>query len=384
MVREEMLDRLENDNVVVFDEKDKVEYDYFLTIISDEEGKEFQFEFHSPAEEDFIFDITAENDMEMYHELYQYAQCFDQDEHVRSVMDMKEAPKIKELVEDAEKIEKILYHIADTARDYIRGRELLMDAADCVKPGDTIVYTVSAQKYEGIAASAPEVNYDSDEHDVEIQFEDGGAVVVDESIADIKPIIANHIKDSAKDLDVNEIEDGVQVLEMYVVLDALGEYAMENLENNIQNATLDGAYVRFYQDGNAELIAEGYGEISEKSAWIYEIPQGSQEYEALCAYVQNVTGEPIQDTINRMLETIEKAVFKLEHAETLHKLIDEGEVTGLEYAGEHCEAAYIKGNRLYMEGTNASAVQDVKDMLDRNGFQYEECKKDRDWNRENS
>ena len=371
MVREEMLSQME-------------ESIPGLNITTDDEGKSFEFEFNSAIGEVFTFTTTAENDAELYHELYLKSQNFDRDDYVREVDSTSRVSDLKNLMESAEEIGSTLNTIADVARDYVRDREDLMIAVKHVKPGDTIEYTVGNQKHEAIAASAPEENHDSDEKDFEIQFEDGGAVVLDGSVAGVKPIITNHIQSSAKDFDVNEIEDGVQVLEMYVELDPLGEYAAEHQASNIKNAVLDNAYIRFYQNGDAELIASGYGDAPEKCAWICVIPQDSKEYEALCAYVQNVTGEPIQDTINRMLEPIEKAVFKLEHSETLHKLIDEGEVTGLEYAGEHCEAAYIKGNRLYMEGTNAAAVQDVKDMLDRNGFQYEECKKDRDWNRENS
>lgn len=68
----------------------------------------------SPAGEDFFFSFMHDNDVEdAVKEIQRYAYDFDVDEHVETVMGMRGAPGLSELVEDAHEIQKMLDELAD-------------------------------------------------------------------------------------------------------------------------------------------------------------------------------------------------------------------------------------------------------------------------------
>lgn len=74
---------------------------------------ECEFRKYSPAGEDFMFVAYGETAYDLIDDVQKYVSDFDQDEHVRSVMNMQGAPRIKELVEDAEAIEEMLRDLAE-------------------------------------------------------------------------------------------------------------------------------------------------------------------------------------------------------------------------------------------------------------------------------
>ncbi len=84
-------------------------------------GNDFEIRQYSPAGEDFIFYISAESVEEAISEIEQYAENFDEDDHVEMWVEAKyhgsgnrEAiPSIRELVYDAEAIHNMLSELAD-------------------------------------------------------------------------------------------------------------------------------------------------------------------------------------------------------------------------------------------------------------------------------
>ena len=73
-------------------------------------GDVVEFEFSSPAGEDFVFSVDADN---VADNVWEYAQNFDAEEHAREVMDMPGAPSLRELLEDADDIKRVLELLAD-------------------------------------------------------------------------------------------------------------------------------------------------------------------------------------------------------------------------------------------------------------------------------
>lgn len=67
----------------------------------------------SPAGEDFSFDIWSDEDESIASETRSYANDFDEEEHVKLMLDSRGAPSMKELVADAEKIKKMVNDLAD-------------------------------------------------------------------------------------------------------------------------------------------------------------------------------------------------------------------------------------------------------------------------------
>lgn len=67
----------------------------------------------SPAGEDFSFDIWSDEDESIAAETRSYANDFDEEEHVKLMLDSRGAPSMKELVADAEKIKKMVNDLAD-------------------------------------------------------------------------------------------------------------------------------------------------------------------------------------------------------------------------------------------------------------------------------
>ena len=68
---------------------------------------------YSPAGEDFFFTAQADNIRDIVCEIIEYARDFDPDEHVRDVMNMSGAPRLRILVEDAEAIAAMISELAD-------------------------------------------------------------------------------------------------------------------------------------------------------------------------------------------------------------------------------------------------------------------------------
>ena len=74
-----------------------------------------ELEKYSPAGEDFIFTVNAEN---FAREVEEYAESFDVDEHIAMWIEAKRngtagVPSARELVHDAEEIDKMLQELAE-------------------------------------------------------------------------------------------------------------------------------------------------------------------------------------------------------------------------------------------------------------------------------
>lgn len=67
----------------------------------------------SPAGEDFSFEIWSNEDESIATETRSYANDFDEEEHVKLMLDSRGAPSMKELVADAEKIKNMVNDLAD-------------------------------------------------------------------------------------------------------------------------------------------------------------------------------------------------------------------------------------------------------------------------------
>ena len=71
------------------------------------------FSKNSPAGEDFSFDIWSNEDESIAEETRFCANNFDEEEHVKLMLDSRGAPSMKELVADAEKIKNMVNDLAD-------------------------------------------------------------------------------------------------------------------------------------------------------------------------------------------------------------------------------------------------------------------------------
>ena len=74
------------------------------------------FEKYSPAGEDFCFAAYGADMEAMVSDVEDYASCFDQDEHVRELLNAKASgfsgvPSATELVEDAQEIKNMLQEV---------------------------------------------------------------------------------------------------------------------------------------------------------------------------------------------------------------------------------------------------------------------------------
>lgn len=83
----------------------------------DESGWEFKK--YSPAGEDFFFGVSGED---VVAEVLEYYETFDTEDHVMGLMEAKNngfrgVPGLKELVEDADAIEKMLEELYDALSD---------------------------------------------------------------------------------------------------------------------------------------------------------------------------------------------------------------------------------------------------------------------------
>lgn len=76
---------------------------------------------YSPASEDFIFYAHGKNADEIIKSIEEYAENFDTDEHIEMWVEAKYhghegIPTIRELVEDADEIKKMLETLADKVK----------------------------------------------------------------------------------------------------------------------------------------------------------------------------------------------------------------------------------------------------------------------------
>ena len=79
---------------------------------------EVDFAKYSPDGEDFSFYCEANDPGEMVEKIFDNYADFDVDEHVKLVMDMRGAPGLKELVEDAEEIKEMILDLYYALSDY--------------------------------------------------------------------------------------------------------------------------------------------------------------------------------------------------------------------------------------------------------------------------
>lgn len=84
---------------------------------------EVDFSVYSPAGEDFNFDVSVDDPAALARKVRDYWWNFDADEHVKSVMDMRGAPGLRELIDDADAIEEMLHELSDALMDYEGGVE---------------------------------------------------------------------------------------------------------------------------------------------------------------------------------------------------------------------------------------------------------------------
>lgn len=78
----------------------------------------------SPAGEDFSFEIWSNEDESIATETRSYANDFDEEEHVKLMLDSRGAPSMKELVTDAEKVKKMVNDLADAFDAADNGEEV--------------------------------------------------------------------------------------------------------------------------------------------------------------------------------------------------------------------------------------------------------------------
>lgn len=76
---------------------------------------------YSPAGEDFGFTICHNNDVKLaLKEIQEYAEYFDEEEHVMMNLGWTDRPSIRELVDDAEKIHNMLKELSNYLFDHVR------------------------------------------------------------------------------------------------------------------------------------------------------------------------------------------------------------------------------------------------------------------------
>ena len=285
MVRKEMLEGLRKLDVEISES------------VKDFESTTYSFTIKNLAEDLVCFDVDAKDSFDLYSELSIYARNFNMKEYIEE--NSKGITNVQGLLDIEKDIIDQLYVLAEAAKNIVDVIYEPIYAATDIKPGDTIIYAVGNNKYEGVADMKPEVNRDSAEQNVRIQITDGPALILDESIYGIKPIITNHIIDSAKDYNPETIEDGTEVLELPVILDRIGKYGVKHLPENQAGAEVMYTNVRFYQDGHAELVAYGETNTGCWKDWSHAVKKDSQEYHSLCDYIEKAVGEPVQETLKR-------------------------------------------------------------------------------------
>ena len=91
--------------------------------IDEQNGEAYiEFEKDSPAGEDFVFSAYGDDMEKMTANVEDYASCFDEEEHVRELLNAKAngfsgVPSARELVDDADEIKKMLNELAGALRE---------------------------------------------------------------------------------------------------------------------------------------------------------------------------------------------------------------------------------------------------------------------------
>ena len=88
----------------------------------------WEFEKYSPAGEDFIFSVDAEDPKNVWREVSRYALDFDPEEHISMWVQAKQngtsgVPSIRSLVQDADDIDDMLEELADALREVTKEEE---------------------------------------------------------------------------------------------------------------------------------------------------------------------------------------------------------------------------------------------------------------------
>ena len=73
---------------------------------------------YSPAGEDFFFCAQADDVRGIVQDIVEYARYFDVDEHVKAVMNMRGAPSLHVLIDDADDIAEMIQKLADALIDF--------------------------------------------------------------------------------------------------------------------------------------------------------------------------------------------------------------------------------------------------------------------------
>ena len=98
------------------------ELDWKVTV----DGTYWEFAKYSPAGEDFVFSVEAKDDKGVWREVRVYANYFDPEDHVVMWVEAKRngvegVPNVRQLVEDADAIEKMLDELAEALRKETKG-----------------------------------------------------------------------------------------------------------------------------------------------------------------------------------------------------------------------------------------------------------------------
>lgn len=107
--------------VQTWDEVKRVanELDWSMHVAGETDGEvDVDFSQYSTAGEDFWFSASGHTPQELANNVMEYSRAFSPEEHVRSVMDMRGAPGLRELLDDAEEIETNLEALAYALMDY--------------------------------------------------------------------------------------------------------------------------------------------------------------------------------------------------------------------------------------------------------------------------
>ena len=97
------------------------EIDWYIKCYSDE----IEFNYTSPAGEDFWFSICCETPYELYKEVKEYANDFDAEEHASMWIEAKARgkkgiPSLRGLIDDADEIKKDLIKLSQQVKETVK------------------------------------------------------------------------------------------------------------------------------------------------------------------------------------------------------------------------------------------------------------------------
>lgn len=102
-------------------EENLEEIDWYIKCYSDE----IEFNYTSPAGEDFWFSVCCETPYELYKEVEEYASNFDAEEHVTMWIEAKARgkkgiPSLRGLIDDADEIKKDLIKLSQQVKETVK------------------------------------------------------------------------------------------------------------------------------------------------------------------------------------------------------------------------------------------------------------------------